>query len=394
MVWESVQDRVSGLLPELRRIRHDFHQHPELGFREHRTQDAVRRWLSQHGYAPRDCAGTGLVADLRPGVVPSLALRADLDALPIHETLDVPYRSVHEGVAHKCGHDGHTAILMGVAALLASAKEALPAHVNVRLLFQPAEEGVRGGGAKVMLAEGALEGVSEVYGLHNWPGFPKGELRVKAGPVLAQVDNLQLRLVGEGGHGGQPHRCRDPIVAAAQTVSALQTIVSRSVGPGDAAVVSVGCLQAGTTHNVIPKTATILGTIRTFDPSVRERVHRRVREIVGSVGQAMEVATELEIQPEYPVLANDGDLAVAVREVAVGILGADKVSDQGLPLAVSEDFAFFAESVPAAYFFLGAGRGDGTTPGCHHPDFDFDDDLLATGVRVFLGLCAARTSAA
>lgn len=376
------------MLPELRRIRHDLHQHPELGFEEHRTQDVVRRWLTEHGYQSKACAGTGLVADLKPGVAPRLALRADLDALPIHETLDVPYRSVHEGVAHKCGHDGHTAILMGVAAVLASARGSVPG--NVRLLFQPAEEGVRGGGARVMLAEGALDGVPEIYGLHNWPGFPKGEVRVKAGPVLAQVDNFHLRLVGEGGHGGQPHRCRDPIVAAAQTVTALQTVVSRSVGPNQSVVLTVGCLRAGTTHNVIPRTAELLGTIRTFDLAVREQVHRRVRDIVAAVGQAMGVEAELEIQPEYPVLHNDAAAAATVQKVAGDLLGPEKVSDAGLPLAVSEDFAFLAEAVPGAYFFLGAGEADRNTPGCHHPDFDFDDDLLATGVRVFLGLCAER----
>ncbi|MHC5072724.1 MAG: M20 metallopeptidase family protein [Planctomycetota bacterium] len=358
MTWNSLQDRVATMLPELRRIRHDLHQHPELGFEEHRTQDVVRRWLRTHGYEPRDCAGTGLVADLKPDAAPKLALRADLDALPIHEQTDLPYRSVHDGVAHKCGHDGHTAILMGVAALLAAARDDV--RGNVRLLFQPAEEGVRGGGAKVMIAAGALQDVPEVYGLHSWPGFPKGELRVRAGPVLAQVDNFHLRLVGEGGHGAQPHRCKDPIVAAAQIVSALQTVVARSVGPND-------------------------------DAAVRERVHGRVQDIVGSVGHAMGVAPALDIQPEYPVLNNEAGCAEIVRQVAARILGPDKVSGSDLPLAVSEDFAYLAEAVPAAYFFLGAGGAGAETPGCHHPDFDFDDDLLAIGVRMFLGLCEART---
>jgi amidohydrolase len=388
MTWNSLQDRVAAMLPELRRIRHDLHQHPELGFEEHRTQDVVRRWLRAHGYEPRDCAGTGLVADLKPDAAPKLALRADLDALPIQEQTDLPYRSVHDGVAHKCGHDGHTAILMGVAALLAAARDDV--RGNVRLLFQPAEEGVRGGGAKVMIAAGALQDVPEVYGLHNWPGFPKGELRVRAGPVLAQVDNFHLRLVGEGGHGGQPHRCKDPIVAAAQIVSALQTVVARSVGPNEAAVVSVGSLRAGSANNVIPGTADLLGTIRTFDAAVRERVHGRVQDIVGSVGHAMGVAPELDIQPEYPVLNNEAGCAETVRQVAAKILGPDKVSESDLPLAVSEDFAYLAEAVPAAYFFLGAGGPGAETPGCHHPDFDFDDDLLSIGVRMFLGLCEAR----
>ncbi|MEE9127019.1 MAG: amidohydrolase [Planctomycetota bacterium] len=390
MTWNSLQDQVAGMLGELRHIRHDLHRHPELGFEEHRTQEVVQRWLSEHGYEPRACAGTGLVADLKAGEATRLALRADLDALPIHEMLDLPYRSVHDGVSHKCGHDGHTAILMGVAALLAAGRDLV--RGNVRLLFQPAEEGVRGGGAKVMIADGAIDGVPEVYGLHNWPGFPKGELRVRGGPVLAQVDNFHLRLVGEGGHGGQPHRCKDPIVAAAQVVTALQTVVARSVAPHESVVVSVGSIQAGSANNVIPKTADLLGTIRTFDPAVRESVHGRVRDIAGSVGEAMGVKAELDIQAEYPVLCNDDACAEIVRKVAVQRLGPDKVSDRGLPLAVSEDFSYFAEAVPAAYFFLGAGGPGDQTPGCHHPDFDFDDDLLGTGVRMFLGLCEARAS--
>ena len=220
---------VDGLHGELTSIRRDIHQHPELGFEEFRTQAAVQRWLSRHGYEWRVMAETGVVADLNPGIDgPTIALRADLDCLPMPETTDLPYRSVHEGRAHKCGHDGHTAIMMGVAAVLASHRDRIPG--NVRILFQPAEEGVRGGGARVMVAEGALEGVREAYGLHNWPGFSKGSVHVAAGPVMAQVHTIRIKVRGVGGHASQPQRCRDPIVAGAHLVTALQTIVSRGLG--------------------------------------------------------------------------------------------------------------------------------------------------------------------
>ncbi len=375
---------LTALLPELKKLRHDLHQHPELGFQEHRSQALVMSWLTEHGYAPRACAGTGVVADLHPDRPVDLALRADLDALPMQEETVLPYRSVHDGVAHKCGHDGHTAILLGVAKILAASRDM--GGANVRLLFQPAEEGVNGGGARVMVAEGALQGVQSVYGLHNWPGFPKGQVHVCAGPVMAQVDNFQIKVLGEGGHASQPHLCRDPIVAAAQMVTALQTVVSRSLSCSESAVLTVGSFQAGRANNVIPSTATLLGTIRSFDAAVRARVHQRLQEVVQSVAAAMGVRAELDLQPEYPVLVNAAHCVEKVEQVAAKVVGAANLSSAGLPMSASEDFAFFAQEIPAAYFFLGAGAETGTTPGCHHPDFDFDDDLLEIGIRMFLGL--------
>lgn len=390
--WWS-DEEIEALVPQLREIRHDLHQHPELGFEERRTQARVRDWLERHGYAPRDCARTGLVADLFPDRAsaegaPCIALRADLDCLPMHETTPLPYRSVHEGRAHKCGHDGHTTILMGVAVVLARHRDRVPG--NVRLLFQPAEEGVDGGGAKVMVAEGALHGVDEVYGLHNWPAFPHGELRVTAGATMARTRELEITVVGKGGHGSQPQVCRDPLVAAAYLVTALQTVVSRGLGSDGGAVVSVCQFAAGHAHNVIPERAVLGGTVRSFDQAVDQRVIERIEEIARGIAATFGVQVELSVSEGYPVLVNHERCAEVVRRVGQRVVGPSRVSAQGLPIAGGEDFAYLAQAVPGAYFFLGAGKSGQDTPGCHHPDFDFDDALIPTGMKMFLGVVRDR----
>lgn len=393
MSWTDPRAEIEALTERLREIRHDLHRHPELGFEEVRTQALVRAWLEARGYQPRNCAETGLVADLHPhSNGPTIALRADLDCLPMHESTDLPYRSIHAGRAHKCGHDGHTAILLGVADILARHRESVRGG-NVRLVFQPAEEGVRGGGAKVMVDAGALAGVREIYGLHNWPAYPKGELRVQVGPMLAQVHMLAITVRGKGGHGSQPQLCRDPIVAGAHLVTALQTVVSRGLGYAGGAVVSITQFTAGTTHNVIPDVAHMKGTIRTFDPSTTERVMERLREVVSGTAATFAVDIDLQIEVGYPVTMNDATCVDAVVRVGAAVLGRERVSNEGLPLAGGEDFAYFARAVPAAYFFLGARRGDEDTPVCHHPDFDFDDDLIPTGVAMFLGIVRDRLAA-
>jgi len=394
MPWSDLDSNLAALLPELCSIRHDIHRHPELGFEEVRTQALVRAWLEARGYAPIVCAQPGLIADLHPerhGDGPTIALRADLDCLPMEERTELPYRSVHSGRAHKCGHDGHTAILLGVADLLARHRDVIPG--NVRLLFQPAEEGVRGGGAKVMVAEGALDGVDEVYGLHNWPGYPRGDLRVCAGPMMAQVHSFELTITGVGGHGSQPQLCRDPIVAGAHLVTALQTVVSRELGYEGGAVLSVTAFQAGTTDNVIPSSARLLGTIRSFAPAVTQRALARMQAITDGLAATFGVTVELELKTGYPVLINHPRCAEAVARVATSILGAARVSAEDLPMAGGEDFAYFAQQVPAAYFFLGAQLPGEDTPVCHHPDFDFDDALIPDGIRIFVGLVRDRLSA-
>ena len=383
MQFSELQKQIESMLPELVKLRHDLHKHPELGFEELRTQAVIRGWLEAHGYTPRACAGTGLVADLKPKVPegPMIALRADIDCLPMQEHTDLPYRSVHAGRAHKCGHDGHTTILLGAAAVLARHRDQIPG--NVRLLFQPAEEGVRGGGAKVMVAEGALDGVSEVYGLHNWPAWPLGEVRVKPGAMMAQVHAFEIEIVGKGGHGSQPQLCRDPIVAASHLVTALQTVVSRGFGYEGGAVLSVCSFEAGTTNNVIPERAKLTGTIRTFEPAATTRVLERFREVLRGVSASFGVECNESIEVGYPVLMNHPECAEVVRRVASEAFGANAVSEAQLPMAGGEDFAYFAAARPSAYFFLGAKRGHEDTPVCHHPDFDFDDRLIPQGIELF-----------
>ncbi len=392
MTWTDPSSEIAALVPTLQQVRHDIHAHPELGFEEIRTQALCRAWLEDRGYTPRTCAETGLIADLHPDATgPTIALRADLDCLPMHETTALAYRSTHPGKAHKCGHDGHTAILLGVADVLAQYRGQIPG--NVRLLFQPAEEGVRGGGARVMVAEGALDGVAEVYGLHNWPGFPEGQVHVRAGAMLAQVHELMLTIRGKGGHASQPQLCRDPIVAGAHLVTALQTVVARGLGYQGGAVLSITQFVAGTTHNIIPEVAILQGTVRTFANDVSQRVLERLHEIVNGVAAMFSVEIELQVHSGYPVTVNHPRCAEAVARVAATTLGPERVSEADLPCAGGEDFAYFAEHVPAAYFFVGSKRPGEDTPVCHHPDFDFDDRLLPTGMTLFLGLVRDRLAA-
>ncbi len=394
LIDEHITPLLDALVPQLTMIRHDIHKHPELGFEEHRTQRLVMGWLEKLGYQPQAMAGTGVVADLRPDLVgqaPTVALRADLDCLPMQEHSELPYCSIHDGRAHKCGHDGHTTIMLGVAAVLANLRDKLGDRLagNVRLIFQPAEEGVDGGGAKVMLDEGVLDQVSEIYGLHNWPGFALGQVHVCTGPTMAQVHDLAFEIQGRGGHGSQPQVCIDPVVAGAALVGELQTIVSRNLGYEGGAVLSVCTFHAGEANNVIPERATLTGTLRTFDPRVTERVVARIEQIARGVAESHGVQIHAHVEPQYPVLQNAADCAAAVGRVAETLLGPESCSSAGLPLAAGEDFGYFAAAVPGAYFFLGAGR-DEDTPGCHHPDFDFDDRLIPTGIRMFVGIVADR----
>jgi amidohydrolase len=390
MSWEDPSDELSDLVPRLVEVRHDLHRHPELGFEEHRTQGVVEKWLAEFGYETRRCAGTGVVADLHgpKSSGRTVALRADLDCLPMPETTDLPYRSVHEGRAHKCGHDGHTAILLGMAALAARHRDRIGG--NLRLIFQPAEEGVRGGGARVMVEEGVLKGVDEIYGLHNWPDFPLGELHVKDGPMMAQVHQFSVDVRGKGGHGSQPQQCRDPIMAGAALVNNLQTIASRAIASDQSAILSVCTFQAGTADNVIPGRATLSGTIRTFDPAVTERVLQRLEQIVEGTAVSHEVEIELELTRGFPVLVNDPDCVEVVRRVGRANEKIERVAADRLPITGGEDFSYFSAEVPGAYFLLGTGREGEQVPGCHHPDFDFEDRLIPLAIELLHGIVRER----
>ncbi len=383
-----IETQISALLPALTTLRHELHQRPELGFEEYETQRRVTDYLRTLGYDPQPCAKTGVIADLNPGRGGRcVALRADMDCLPMQETTDLPYRSVLEGRAHKCGHDGHTAALLGTASILAEMREEIDG--NVRLIFQPAEEGVDGGGARVMVEEAALDGVDEIYAFHNWPGFSRGVAHVCAGPIMASVHDLVFEIHGVGGHASQPQVTRDPVVAGAALITALQSVVSRNISATDAAVLSICTFQGGEANNVIPAHARLTGTLRTFDSDVAEQIVDRIRAICGGIAGGYDVRIEPEIEALYPVLINHADCAEAVREVACSILGPKNVTEEGLPLAAAEDFGRFTERVPGAYFFLGAGE-NADSPGCHHPDFDFDDQLLPMAMRLFVRLVENR----
>lgn len=379
---------ISTLLPALTTLRHEIHQHPELGFEELETQRRVMDYLRRLGFEPRPCARTGVIADLNPGHAGRcIALRADMDCLPMQETTDLPYRSVFDGRAHKCGHDGHTAALLGTASILAGMRAQVDG--NVRLLFQPAEEGVDGGGARVMVAEGALEDVDEIYAFHNWPGFCRGIAHVCAGPVMASVHDLVFEIRGIGGHASQPQATRDPLVAGAALITALQSVVSRNISATDSAVLSICTFEGGEANNVIPDRARLTGTLRTFDAAVAKTIVERIQTICRGVAQSYDVRIRAEIDALYPVLVNHAGCAEAVREAAHAVMGPNHVTGEGLPLAAAEDFGRFTERVPGAYFFLGAGENV-DSPGCHHPDFDFDDQLLPMAMRLFVRLVENR----
>jgi amidohydrolase len=354
---------------ELIRLRRDFHRHPELGFKETRTAGIVAERMRALGYEVREgVAGTGVLAQRGSGR--TLLLRADMDALPIREEGDAEYRSVHDGVMHACGHDGHTAVAMMAATRLASAD--LPGRV--RFAFQPAEE--NGRGADGMIAEGAADGVDAAIGLHFWSRSPVGTVAVTAGPFMAAVDELTIRVHGRGGHAAKPHEADDPVVRAAAIVTELQTVVSRRVDPMASAVLSVTSIHGGTAFNVIPESVTLLGTVRTFDESVRDGIHRAVREIVGARG-------DVEIEKVTRPLVNDAATAEVVREAAASVVGATNVHGD-VRMMAGEDFASFAAAVPSCFFHVGAGGPD--APPHHHPRFDLDEAALPIGLEI---LCRA-----
>ncbi|MEA3377628.1 MAG: amidohydrolase [Chloroflexota bacterium] len=362
--------------------RRDFHRHPELAFHEHRSARIIAGHLRDLGYqVETDVAETGVVALLEGAASgPVVMARFDMDALPVTEANDVDYASQNEGVMHACGHDGHMAIGLGVATLIARHRDHLGG--TLKLVFQPGEEG--GNGALVMVEQGVLEDPRPdvLLATHLWNERPVGTVDVTSGPVMAAAERWTCTVRGAGGHGALPHLAVDPIVAASYVVTALQTVVSRDVSPLDTAVVTVGSFHAGDAFNVIPGHAELSGTIRTYDPQVRETVLRRVRQVVESVAEAHGASADLEIEPLTPALVNDPDAVEAVREAARAIVGPDAVTS-GERTMGSEDAAYFTREVPGCYFFLGSANPERGLDAPHHnPRFDFDEDALPIGVAV------------
>jgi len=354
-------------------LRREFHAHPELAREETRTSSTISRLLAEWGYRVHDgIGGHGVVGVLSRGHgSKSIALRADIDALPISEETGAPYASRHAGKMHACGHDGHTAIMLATAHDLAKRPFG---DGTVVAVFQPAEE--IGQGAKAMFDDGLLErfGFDAVFGLHNLPGMPAGEWGFRSGPFWAALDDLVVDIRGFGGHGGLPHLTRDPVVAGAQMVLALQSIVSRNVDPLQAAVVTVGAFNAGAARNVVPNAASLGLNIRSFEPDVRDLIIKRIGEIATGMANAFQVEISMQVRHNTRAVVNDPTMTAFARDVAIGRFGTEKVHDQIRPMSVSDDFAEFLVRRPGSYIVLG--NGEKSFP-LHHPKYDFNDELIA-----------------
>lgn len=368
---------------EISAIRRDIHAHPELAYEENRTSDIVAAKLQEWGLeVTRGLGKTGLVGTLRKGnSVKSIGLRADMDALPMDETNDFAHRSQNQGRMHACGHDGHTAMLLGAAKLLAEKKDFEGA---VHFIFQPAEEG--GGGGKAMIDDGLFEKFpcDAVFAIHNKPGLPLGTIATRPGPLLAAADRWDLRITGKGGHAAHPHLSNDPLVVAANLVLSLQTIVARNLDPFSSAVVTVGFVKGGSAYNVIPTEAHVGGTTRTTRPAERELIQRRITEICDGAARMFGVGIEVEHRPGYPPTINDAGRAAFAIDVAAGICGASGVRDNVQASMGAEDFSYMLERVPGAMVWLGNGGEDGNGAGLHNSRYDFNDMAIPFGVSFFV----------
>ena len=377
-----IVNRIAALSDEMAAWRHDFH---ELLYEVHRTAGIVADRLREFGCdeVVTGIGRTGVVGVIRGRKSTSgktIGLRADMDALPIEETSGVPYASKIPGKMHACGHDGHTAMLLGAAKYLAETRNFDGTAV---VIFQPAEEG--GAGGKAMVDDGLMTrwGIQEVYGLHNMPGLPEGHFHTTPGAMLASADKIEITVHGKGGHAGSgPHNAVDSVLVGSQIVNALQSIVSRNVDPLKSAVISITMFQAGTAFNIIPETAKLGGTVRTLDPAIRDLVERRISEVADSVARAYGGSAEVKYTRSYPVTVNHAREAGIDAEVARDVVGADRVNERALPLMGSEDFAFMLEARPGAFIFLGMGDGNE----CHHPGYTFNDNILGHGASYWVRL--------
>jgi amidohydrolase len=375
--------RLEELHPEMIETRRDLHMHPELSFQEERTPRVIAERLSSLGLDVRSGVGgrgvVGLLRGGRPGR--TLALRADFDALPIQEENDVPYASQTPGVMHACGHDVHTATLLGVARALSEVRGDLAG--NVVFVHQFAEEQTPGG-AKAMIEDGCLDGVDAIYGAHVLSTLPFGKVGIRAGDAMAAADVFEVVVRGRGGHGAMPHTATDPIVIASQLVLNLQQIVSRNVDPLRPAVVTVGSLHAGSAFNVIPETATLRGTVRTFDAEVRDAVEAAITRIAEGTCAAGGATCEVSYQRGYPALRNHAEATETVERLARDLLGEQAV-DRVEPVMGGEDFAYYLEKLPGTFFYYGGANEElGMTYPHHHPRFDVDERSMLVGAKVFV----------
>jgi amidohydrolase len=381
-----IVNRVADLQPDIQAWRRDIHAHPELLYDVHRTAAFVADRLREFGC---DEVATGLgrtgvvgvIKGKRPagkGDMKVIGLRADMDALPIEEETNLPYASKTPGKMHACGHDGHTAMLLGAARYLAETRNFAGDAV---VIFQPAEEG--GAGAAAMIKDGLMDrfGIQQVYGMHNGPGIPVGSFAIRPGPIMAATDSIDIEIEGLGGHAARPHICIDSVMVGSQLITALQSIVSRSVDPLESAVISICEFHAGNARNVIPQTAVLRGTVRTLTPEVRQLVEKRVREVVAGVAQITGAKIELNYERGYPVTVNHDSQTDLATRIAKEIAGADNVHETP-PMMGAEDFAYMLEARPGAFIFC----GNCNSAGLHHPAYNFNDEAIVYGTSYWIKL--------
>ena len=381
----TVIKEIKLLHDEMTEWRRDIHQHPELKFEENRTSDLVAAKLEEFGIEiHRGLAKTGVVGTIRNGDGPSIGLRADMDALPLEEKNTFRYASSNPGKMHACGHDGHTAMLLGAAKHLASKKKF---KGTVHFIFQPAEEG--GGGGELMIKEGLFEmfPADSVYGLHNWPEMPAGIFGVGSGPIMAAADNFDLIINGLGGHAAMPDKCIDPIVIASQVVNALQAIPSRNTHPVDSLVISVTQIHSGDAYNVIPDSVTMKGSVRTFQTETRKEIPSSMLRVAEGVCQAFGANCELNYMLGYPATVNSVPETDISAKAVVDLLGEDNIIRNPTPSMASEDFSYMLEKRPGCYVWLGIGSKEGvSTELLHSSRYDFNDDVLTIGASYWVKL--------
>jgi len=376
-------NRIADFAADMAAWRHDLHAHPETAFEERRTGEIVARLLESFGIAvERGLAKTGVVGTLageRPGG-PAIALRADMDALHIHEKNGFTHVSTNPGRMHACGHDGHTAMLLGAARYLSETRNFAG---TVHFIFQPAEENE--GGARVMIEEGVLARYPfrAIYGMHNWPGLPAGQFAIRPGPMMAAFDIFEIAVHGRGAHAAMPHLGVDPVVAAAQIVGGLQTIASRTVNPLTGLVISVTQIHGGDTWNVIPDEVVLRGTTRSFDPAVRDMLEPAIRRIAEGVGAALGATIEMRYERRYPPTVNSPAETEIAAATAAALVGPDNVRRDLLPSMGAEDFAWFLEQKPGAYIWIGNGADQAML---HNPHYDFNDEILPLGASYWARL--------
>ncbi|MCK8824127.1 M20 metallopeptidase family protein [Fuchsiella alkaliacetigena] len=378
---KKIRKSIAQLQDKVISWRRAIHREPELGFAEEATAAKITKVLAETDLQVRTgVAKTGVVADLQiDEQLPTLALRADMDALPIQEQTGVEYASQNEGVMHACGHDGHVAILLGTAVILDRFRQEL--NTNLRFIFQPAEEGP--GGALPMIKEGVLEGVDSILGLHLSTNHLTGVVELKAGAFSAAADQLNITVLGESGHGSAPQQTVDAILVAGEVITSLQTIVSRKISPHQAAVISLGKIEGGYRHNVIADSVRLKGTVRSTDPELRERLPNLIEEVVRGITRTHNADYELQYILGYPPLYNEASLVDFLEKNLTSLVEVVEVQRATEPSMGAEDFAYYCQRVPGAFYRLGAGKFPDSYPN-HHPQFDFDEAALEIGIITFV----------